>query len=96
MEITQLLRQKRDEILRVAQSHGASNVRIFGSTARGDFGPESDVDLLVELGPDRNLLDQVGLEQDLEELLGCPVDLVVEGGISPYLEERILAEARPL
>lgn len=85
----------REAILAIAARHGADNLRLFGSVARGKSDP-NDVDVLVELQPGRSLLDQVGLQQDLEELLGCPVDVVVEGGISPYLEERILAEAVPL
>ena len=88
--------EKRAEILGIAARHGARNVRIFGSAARGDARPDSDIDLLVDLEPGRTLLDHVGLWQDLEELLGRRVDVVVEGGLSPYLEERILAEAIPL
>jgi len=94
--MTQSVEQQRDAILRIAAQHGARNVRVFGSAARNEATEESDVDLLVDLEPDRSLLDQVALKQDLEELLGCTVDLVVEGGISPYLEEQILAEAVPL
>ncbi|MEE9295488.1 MAG: nucleotidyltransferase family protein [Phycisphaerae bacterium] len=91
-----LLTRNRDLILRVAARHGAGNVRVFGSCARGDAGSDSDIDLLVDLEPGRTLLDHVGLWQELQELLGRKVDVVVEGGISPYLQERILAEARPL
>jgi predicted nucleotidyltransferase len=83
----------REAILRIAASHGARNVRVFGSAARGDMTSMSDVDILVDLDAERSLLDQVGLQQELEELLGCKVDVVVEGGLSPYLEERILSEA---
>ena len=90
------LRQQRSAILHIAEKHGASNVRVFGSIARYTASNKSDVDILVELEPGRSLLDQVALKQELEELLGRPVDVVVEGGISPYLEERILAEAVPL
>jgi len=88
--------EKRAAILSLADHYGARNVRVFGSAARGDAGPESDLDLLVDLEPGRTLLDHVALWQDLEELLGRPVDVVVEGGISPYLRDRILAEAEPL
>ena len=90
------LKQQRDSILRIAAAHGARNVRVFGSHSRGAESEKSDFDLLVDLEPGRSLLDQVGLKQDLEELLGRNVDVVVEGGISPYLEERILSEAVPL
>lgn len=87
---------KREEILRLAALHGARNVRIFGSVARGEAGPESDVDFLVDMPKGRSLLDLVGLWQDLEELLQRKVDVVVDGGLSPYLKDRILAEAVPL
>ncbi|HEX6960564.1 MAG TPA: nucleotidyltransferase domain-containing protein [Lacipirellula sp.] len=94
--MTRLLEEKRTEILRIAAKHGARNVRVFGSTARGSATDGSDVDILVDLDDGRSLLDQVGLQQELEELLGRKVDVVVQGGISPYLEGRILAEAVPL
>jgi hypothetical protein len=84
------------EILRVAHSHGARTVRVFGSRARGDARDDSDLDLLIGLEPGRSLLDIVAIKQDLEDLLGYPVDVVTEGGLSPYLRERILAEARAL
>jgi predicted nucleotidyltransferase len=90
------LRMRRGEILSYAVSHGARNVRVFGSAARGDAGTTSDVDLLVEMEPGRSLLDLVGLWQDLEDLLGTHVDVVSDGGVSPYLRERIDAEAVPL
>jgi uncharacterized protein len=84
------------EILRIAHAHGARSVRVFGSRARGDAGAASDLDLLVGLEPGRSLLDVVAIKQDLEDLLGYPVDVVTEGGLSPYLRDRILAEALPL
>jgi len=87
---------RRDEILGYAASHGARNVRVFGSTARGEAGDSSDVDLLVEMEPGRSLLDLVGLWQDLEDLLGARVDVLSDGGVSPHLRERIYAEAIPL
>jgi uncharacterized protein len=87
------LRSRRDEILRRAAERGARNVRVFGSTARGEARAASDVDLLVEMEPGRSMLDFVGLWQDLQGLLGISVDLVSEGGISPYLREKILSEA---
>jgi predicted nucleotidyltransferase len=96
MSIRERVGEKRDEILRIAARHGASNVRIFGSVARGEAGTSSDLDLLVAFESGRSLLDQIGLEQDLEELLGFEVDIVVEGGINPYLEPIIMAEARSL
>lgn len=86
----------REEILRIAAEHGASRVRVFGSVARGEASAESDVDLFVRLEPGRSLLDHVALKQDLEDLLGCRVDVVLEGGVSPYLNDVIQAEAVPL
>jgi uncharacterized protein len=96
MSLDELRCSARSEIMRLATAHGASNVRVFGSLARGTTRAGSDVDLLVDFAADRSLLDQIALQQELEELLGCPVDVVEPGGISPHLEQRILAEAVPL
>jgi hypothetical protein len=96
MGIKELLESRRNEILDLAGRYGAKNVRIFGSAARGEGGPASDVDLLVDMEKGRNLLDLVGFWQDLEELLGRRVDVITDGGMSPYLRERIYAEALPL
>jgi predicted nucleotidyltransferase len=90
------LNQYRTAILGIAAKYGARNLRVFGSTVHKAATDASDVDILVELDDKRSLLDQVGLQQELEELLGRKVDVVVEGGISPYLEDRILSEAVPL
>lgn len=87
---------RRDEILQIAATHGARNVRVFGSVARGEDRSDSDVDLLVEMADDRSLLDLVGLEQDLEELLGRHVDVLTDAAIHPALRSRIIAEARAL
>ncbi|HEY1688504.1 MAG TPA: nucleotidyltransferase family protein [Solirubrobacteraceae bacterium] len=87
------LRERRAEILRCASEHGARNVRVFGSVARGDAQADSDIDLLVEMEPGRSLLDLVGLWQDLEDLLGTHVDVLSEGGVSPHLRDRIYADA---
>jgi predicted nucleotidyltransferase len=96
MDRMQQVRSKRAAILSLAARYGVNKVRLFGSVVRGEAGPHSDVDVLVDFEPGRSLLDQVGFEQDLQELLGCKVDVVVEGGISPYVEDHILQEARPL
>jgi len=96
MGIKELLESRRNEILNLAARYGAKNLRVFGSVARGEGGPGSDLDLLVDMEKGRNLLDLVGFWQDLEELLGCHVDVITEGGISPYLRERIYEEALPL
>jgi predicted nucleotidyltransferase len=94
--IKDIVLSKRDEILRIAAKHGARNVRIFGSVARGEAGENSDIDLLVELEQGRSLLDQAGLMVELEELLGRKVDVVTEQGLYWLLRRRILKEARPL
>ena len=87
------LRRRRDEILRVAAAHGARNVRVFGSVARGEADEKSDVDFLVELEPGRSLLDHVALWQALEALLGCRVDVATERGLKPRIRDRVLGEA---
>jgi hypothetical protein len=83
-------------MLRIAGGHGACNVRLFGSVARGEDDEESDIDLLVELEPGRSLLDLGGLQYDLERLLGRRVDVVTERGVKARMRERVLAEAVPL
>lgn len=96
MKIEQLLREKRDEIQRIAAKHGARNVRVFGSVARGEAGADSDIDLLVETGPETSSWFPAGLVLDLEKILGCKVEVVTEKGLTPYLKERVLQEAMPL
>ena len=86
----------RETILSIAAKHGASNIRVFGSVARGEAGPDSDLDLLVDMAPDRSLLDLVGLVQDLEKVLGRKVDVVTERALYWLLRGKILKEARPL
>jgi predicted nucleotidyltransferase len=94
--IGQLVKAKREEILRMAAQHGAYNVRIFGSVARGEDGPGSDVDLLVDVGPVHSSWFPAGLIVDLEDLLGCKVDVVEPEGLHWYIRERVLEEAVPL
>ncbi|VVB71401.1 Nucleotidyltransferase domain protein [uncultured archaeon] len=96
MDLDSLLKSRREEILRIAARHGAHNVRVFGSVARREADEKSDIDLLVEFGPGRSLLDHAGLWIDLQELLGCKVDVVSERGIKPRIRERVLREALPL
>jgi len=93
LPVASLLQDKREAILSLAAQRGARNVRIFGSAARGDFGPDSDVDFLVDLEPSRSLLDLGGLLMDLRELLGRDVDVVTEPGLHWYIRDRILREA---
>ncbi|MFI5329645.1 MAG: nucleotidyltransferase family protein [Desulfobaccales bacterium] len=93
MNMTELLRLKKADVRRIARQHGAINLRVFGSVARGEATEGSDLDLLVEMEPGRSLLDLVAIKQDLEDLLGCKVDVVTEAAVSPYLRERVLNEA---
>jgi len=80
-------------IREVAERHGATRVRVFGSFARGENRDGSDLDLLVELEPGRSLLDLIAIKQDLEDLLNVRVDVVTERAISPYIREAVLKEA---
>ncbi len=96
MDIERLLKSKREEILDIAARHGANNVRIFGSASRAEAGEESDIDLLVDIGPGRTPFFPGGLQVDLEELLGCKVDVVTAEGLHWYIRSRVLEEAVPL
>ena len=87
---------RRDTIIDIAARHGARNVRVFGSVARGDDRPASDLDLLVDMESDRSLLDLVGLAQDLEALLNRNVDIVTGASLHDAIREQVLAESRPL
>ncbi len=91
-----LLQEKREDILRIASRYGAGNVRVFGSVQRGEDTEGSDVDLLVDFEQGRSLLDQVGLIQDLEDLLGCRVDVFTEAGLHWYIRDRVRKEAKAL
>jgi predicted nucleotidyltransferase len=96
MGLETLLQRKRHEILRVAATHGARNVRVFGSVARGEADERSDLDFLVEMEPGRSLLDLGGLQADLEDVLRHRVDVVTERGLKKRIRERVLREAIPL
>jgi predicted nucleotidyltransferase len=90
------LEQHRHAILEAAARHGARNVRVFGSAARGDDRMDSDIDLLVEMADDRSLLDLVALELELESLLNRPVDVLTTQSLAPAIRERVAADARAL
>jgi hypothetical protein len=92
MGINELLKHKRQAILRVAAKHDAYNVRVFGSVARGTADAKSDVDFLVDLEHGRSLFDLGGLLIDLQKLLGCSVDVVTEKGLRERMRERMLRE----
>lgn len=96
MSLADLVKEKRPDILRIAEQHGARNIRLFGSVSRGEADEASDIDLLVDLEPGRSLLDHAALVLDLEDLFGRRVDVAVERGLRPPVRERVLAEAVPL
>jgi len=96
MTVEELVKEKRPEILRIAAKHGARNVRVFGSVARGEADEQSDIDFLVEMEPGRSLLDLGGLQMEFEALFGCPVDVVTEKGLKARIRGRVLAEAVPV
>ncbi len=93
MSYDELLSTKREDILRIAAKYGAYNVRIFGSVARGEADEQSDIDFLMNMEPGRSLFDLGGLLSDLEDLLGCNVDVVTEDGLRDRIRDRVLKEA---
>ena len=92
----ELLRQHRADILRLAAKHGAIDVRVFGSVARGEAGEASDIDLLVRMAPGRSLFDLGALVMDLQDLLGRRVDVVTERGLRPRIREHVVRDAVPV
>jgi predicted nucleotidyltransferase len=96
MGIRELLSARRDEIVAIAHRHGARNIRVFGSVARGDADERSDVDFLVAFEPGASLMDHAALLVELEQLLGRRVDVAPEGTLRPRVRERVLREAVPL
>lgn len=94
--LRQRVRDQREAILTIAARRGARNVRLFGSVARGDESSMSDVDFLVELDDGVSLIELIGLERELSELLGCAVDLVPERNVKAGISDRVLIEATPL
>ena len=87
------LRRLKTEIYQIARRHNASKVYVFGSCARKEETPESDVDLLVDFTPHATLFDQVHIQDEIENLLNCKVDVVSKRGLHPYIREGVLAEA---
>ena len=96
MGISDVVSGKRDDILRIAAKHGVQRIRVFGSVARGDAGPESDVDFLVDVGPHHSPFFPGGLVADLEALLGRRVDVVEPEGLYAPLRDIVLKEAVPI
>ncbi len=93
MTMETLLKEKRQEILRIVREHGARSIRLFGSAARGEDRPDSDIDFLVEMEDGRSLLDIGGMQMDLQDLLGKKVDVVTEKGMRPRIRDRVSKEA---
>jgi uncharacterized protein len=96
MEMEKLIEENREEILKIARRHGAENVRLFGSVARGEANESSDVDILVEVGQNPSPWFPGGLIADLEELLGRKVHVVEVGALHSYIRDRVLQGAIPL
>ena len=96
MTLRQLIEDKLEDIMSIAAKHGARNVRVFGSAVRGDDRPDSDVDLLVDVGATTSSWFPAGLILDLEQVLGRPVEVVTEKGLNPLIKEHVLREAVPL
>ncbi len=96
MTLRELLTEKREEILAIAARRGASNVRIFGSVARGEERKNSDIDFLVEMEANRSILDRAGLQVELQKLLRKKVDVVTERNLRERMRNQVLSEAVPL
>ena len=96
MNTKELLQEKRIEILKIAAQYGGSNVRIFGSVARGEATADSDIDFLMDIQAGRSLLNRIALIQDLEDLLGCKVDVAKPEILHESIREQVLKEAIPL
>ena len=96
MKISEIIHNKREDIIRLSARHGARNIRIFGSVLRGEERMDSDIDILVELEKGRSLLDISGLSLDLQQLLGRKVDVLTEKSLHWYIRDRIVKEARQI
>jgi len=87
------IREHKDEILRIAKKHGVLSIRVFGSFARGEETNESDIDLLITVGPEHSRWFPGGLVADLEELTGRSVDVVEEDVLTPDIRKKIIQES---
>ena len=96
MATDDLLERNREQILRVCAEHGALNIRVFGSFARGEAGPASDVDLLIDVASEHSAWFPGGLLMDLQDLLGRKVDIVTQDALHWYIRDQILRDAIPL
>jgi predicted nucleotidyltransferase len=96
MDIKRQIQEKRDEICAIAAKHGAYNIRLFGSVVRGQAGPDSDIDFLIDAGPATSSWFPAGLILDLQEILGRRIEVVTEKALSPFIRDYVLREAIPL
>ncbi len=96
IDLSHLIENNKEKILDIANKRGAYNIRLFGSVARGDFNAKSDIDFLVDFKPGVGLLDWCGLRLDLQDLLGCNVDVATEKTLKSRLKDRVIREAKPL
>jgi predicted nucleotidyltransferase len=96
VDLKRLVETRRAEIRQACASNGATNVAVFGSVARGDPRPDSDLDILVDLDPSKSLLDHIHLQHELEDLLGVRVDVVTRRGLHPLIRDAVLREAVPV
>lgn len=93
MSVSNIIKNRREEIINIAKKNGAKNVRVFGSMSRGEGSAQSDLDIIVEMQSGSSLLDIIAIKQDIEDLLGRKVDVVTEASISPYIRDEVLKEA---
>lgn len=93
IRLQDIIERQRDQILAIATQYGATNVRLFGSVARDEAQPGSDVDFLVDLTRAWSLFDHIGMQQDLEDLLDCDVDLIVASSLRLHVRDTALAQA---
>ena len=91
-----LLKSRREEILALAEKHGVTEVRVFGSVARGEEEKDSDIDFLIDMEKDRSLFDLMGFQQDLEEIFKRKCDVVSKNGLHWVIRDDVLGEAKPL
>lgn len=96
MTTLDLLKSRREEILALARKYGVTDVRVFGSVARGDEKKGSDIDFLIDMERDRSLFDLIGFQQDMEEIFKRKCDVVSRNGLHWFIRDRILNEARPV
>ncbi|MGK7939604.1 MAG: nucleotidyltransferase family protein [Crocosphaera sp.] len=94
--IPQHIQEKRQEIIKIATKYGASNIRIFGSVARGEATENSDIDFLMDIESGHSLLHRISLIQELEDLLKCKVDVAKPQQLHEIIKEQVLQESIPL